>query len=88
MIPVARQADHHHLITVRSGAKQLGQTQVAAVEVDDLAELVGGTGDSNLDGGKAIGPDSIGQFHDRDGKTSSLVHVNTPPNLTVWEAAV
>jgi hypothetical protein len=44
--------------------------------VEDLAELVGGTGDSDLDGEKAIGPDSIGGFHDRDGKTSSFVYVN------------
>ena len=30
------------------------------LEVENLGEFVGGTGDSDLDGGKAIGPDSIG----------------------------
>ena len=76
MILVARQADHHHLVAVRGGAVQLGQAQVPAVEVENLAELIGGTRDSDLDSGQAIGPDSIGQFHGRDGKTSSIVHVN------------
>ena len=47
------------LVAVRGGAIQLGQAQVPAVEVDNLAELVGGTRDSDLYGGKAIGPDSI-----------------------------
>jgi hypothetical protein len=61
---------------VGGGSIQLGQAQVLAVEVKNLAELVGGACDSDLDGGKAIGPDAIGQFHARDGKTSSIVHVN------------
>ena len=92
VILVARQADHHHLVAVGGGSIQLGQAKVPAVEVENLGELIGGTGDSDLDGGKAIGPDSIGQFHARDGKTSRIVHFNprrdTRAHLTVTAAEV
>jgi hypothetical protein len=55
---LSNSAEHHHLVAVRGGSIQLGQAEVAAVEVENLGELVGGTGDSDLDGGNAIGPDS------------------------------
>jgi hypothetical protein len=58
VIPVARQAHHHDLVAVRGGPKKLGQAQVPAIEVENLGELVGGTGDSDLYRGKAIGPAS------------------------------